>query len=310
LLQTGVAADIAESSSPSTQVENNYGNIEWQGRDPRVHPMFGMIAVTHDFGKTIGWNIKEGRDFSRDFSTDSGAFILNVAAVKLTGFKNPVGEIMKWEGKDRKITGVVKDLVMESPYTPVRPTIFFLQYDDWLSTLTIRIKANVPAQEALTKTEAVFKKYHSGSPFDYRFVDEEYAKKFSDEQRIGKLATVFAILAIFISCLGLFGLASFVSEQRTKEIGVRKVLGASVFNLWKILSKDFVMLVIISCLIATPIAWYFLHQWLQKYEYRTDISWWVFAAAGTGALFITLLTVSYQAIKAALMNPVKSLRAE
>jgi ABC-type antimicrobial peptide transport system permease subunit len=141
-------------------------------------------------------------------------------------------------------------------------------------------------------------------------MDDEYAKKFSNEQRIVNLASFFAILAIFISCLGLFGLASFVAEQRTKEIGVRKVLGATVFNLWKMLSKDFVVLVIISCIIAIPIAWYFLNQWLQNYNYRTQISWWIFAAAGAGALVITLLTVSFQAIKAAIANPVKSLRTE
>ena len=310
LLQTGVVENMCESSSPSTQIENNYGNIEWKERDSRVNPMFGMIAVTHEFGKTLGWSIKEGRDFSRNFSTDSGSFILNEAAVKLTGLKHPVGEIMKWEGKDRPITGVVKDLVMESPYKPIKPTIFFLQYNDWLNYITIKIKPDLPVREALTKIEPVFKKYNSGSPFDYKFVDEVYAKKFSDEERIGNLATIFATLAIFISCLGLFGLASFVVEQRTKEIGVRKVLGASVFSLWKMLSKDFVALVIVSCLIAVPIAWYILNQWLQNYEYRTHLSWWIFAGAGSSALIIILLTVSYHAIKASLMNPVKSLRTE
>jgi ABC-type antimicrobial peptide transport system permease subunit len=165
-------------------------------------------------------------------------------------------------------------------------------------------------QEGLAKVEAVFRKYNPAAPFEYKFTDEEYARKFEDEKRIGNLSTFFAILAVFISCLGLFGLASFVAEQRTKEIGVRKVLGASVFNLWQMLSKDFVNLVIISCAIAIPIAWYFLHQWLQKYTYRTDISWWIFLVAGMGAMVITLITISYQAIKAALMNPVNSLRSE
>jgi ABC-type antimicrobial peptide transport system permease subunit len=165
-------------------------------------------------------------------------------------------------------------------------------------------------QEGLAKVEAVFRKYNPAAPFEYKFTDEEYARKFEDEKRIGNLSTFFAILAVFISCLGLFGLASFVAEQRTKEIGVRKVLGASVFNLWQMLSKDFVNLVIISCAIAIPISWYFLHQWLQKYTYRTDISWWIFLVAGMGAMVITLITISYQAIKAALMNPVNSLRSE
>ncbi len=165
-------------------------------------------------------------------------------------------------------------------------------------------------QEALIKIESVFKTYNPGSPFEYKFVNDEYARKFSDEQRIGSLAAFFAVLAIFISCLGLFGLASFVAEQRTKEIGLRKVLGATVLNIWKMLSKDFITLVAISCLIAIPIAWHFLAQWLQRYQYRTEISWWIFAAACAGALIITLLTVSFQAIKAAITNPVKSIRTE
>ena len=166
------------------------------------------------------------------------------------------------------------------------------------------------AKNALAKIEAVFKKYDPAAPFKANFVDEEFAKKFGNEKRIGTLATSFAILAIFISCLGLFGLASFVAEQRTKEIGIRKVLGASIANLWKMLSKDFVILVIFSCIIAIPAAYYFMNNWLQKYDYRTSVSWWVFAVAICGALLITLLTVSFQAIKAAIANPVKSLRTE
>ena len=148
------------------------------------------------------------------------------------------------------------------------------------------------------------------APFDYKFANDEYAKKFAAEERIAKLASFFAVLAILISCLGLFGLASFVAEQRIKEIGIRKVLGASVADLWRMLSKDFVLLVIISCFIAVPVAWYFLHGWLEKYEYRTEMAWWIFGLAGAGALIITLLTVSFQSIKAALSNPVKSLRTE
>lgn len=309
LLQTGVLENMAESNSPTTGIWSNQIGFEWKGKDPNTTPLFGIESVTHDFGSTIGWKIKDGRDFSRDFQTDSGAIILNEAAVKLTGFKDPVGQIMKWNDKDRPVVGVVKDILMESPYTPVKPTVFFLEYG-WLNTITMRIKPSVPLRDALGKLEPVFKKHNPGSPFEYKFIDEEYAKKFSDEERIGNLATVFAILAIFISCLGLFGLASFVAEQRTKEIGVRKVLGASIFVLWKMLSKDFVLLVIISCALAIPIAWYFLHNWLNDYEYRTEISWWIFAVAGLGALLITLITVSFQAFRAALANPVKSLRSE
>jgi ABC-type antimicrobial peptide transport system permease subunit len=309
LIATGAVENMAESSSPSTDVWSNQIGFDWAGKDPNTLPLFGIIGVTQDFGKTIGWHIIEGRDFSRDFTTDTSALILNEAAVKLTGLKNIVGQIINWNKKPYTVVGVVKDMVMQSPYEPVKPMIFSMN-PGWASIITVRIKPSESMQAALAKIERVFKKYNPGSPFEYKFTDEDYAKKFSDEERIGNLSTFFAVLAIFISCLGLFGLASFVAEQRTKEIGVRKVLGATVFMLWRMLSKEFVMLVIISSLIAIPLAWYFLHEWLQKYEYRTNISGWIFFAAGLGALVITLLTVSFQAIKAAVANPVKSLRSE
>lgn len=310
LLSTNAVYDMAESSSSSTHVWNSYGNLNWPGKDPKGEFMFGMVAVTHDFGKTVGWTIKEGRDFMRSFSTDTGSFIINEAAAKVFGFKHPVGQIIKWEGKDHLITGVVNDLVMESPFMPVKPTVFFLDYGNWLNFIMIKVKPTMPLREALDKIRPIFKKFNSGSPFDYQLIEDEYTSKFSNEQRVGDLATVFASLAILISCLGLFGLVSFVSEQRTREIGVRKVLGASVFNLWKLLSKEFIVLVLISFFIAVPIAWYFLSQWLQQYEYRTQLSWWFFVQAGLGVLVITLITVSYQAIKAASVSPIKSLRTE
>ncbi len=205
------------------------------------------------------------------------------------GLKNPLGETINWEtefndGGNFKIIGVVKDMVMKSPFEPIKPTIFFLQ--GYKGYIFAKIKPTVTTHAALAQLETVFKKIIPGAPFDYKFVDDEYARKFAAEERIGKLAGFFAILAIFISCLGLFGLASFVAEQRIKEIGVRKVLGASVFNLWRLLSKDFVILVVIAFGIATPIAWYFLHHWLQKYDYRTEISWWIFAVSGAGALVL------------------------
>jgi ABC-type antimicrobial peptide transport system permease subunit len=200
-------------------------------------------------------------------------------------------------------------MVMNSPFSPVQPTIFFMA--PWkLNVLNVKMKPGANVQEALKKIEQVYTHYDPGQPFEFRFVDEEYARKFAVEERVGKLASFFAVLAIFISCLGIFGMASFLAEQRVKEIGVRKVLGASVFNLWKLLSKDFVLLVFISLLIASPLAFYFMHQWLQSYDYRSDISWWIFAAAGIGSLLVTILTVSFQAIKAAIANPVKSLRTE
>jgi len=308
LLATNVVENMAESSSPVTSVWSSQIGYSWEGKDPATQPSFGTVGVTQDYGKTINWQIKEGRDFSKNFF-DSNSIILNEAAVKLTGMKNIVGKTIRKEDKNLTVVGVVKDMVMESPYAPVTPTIFLVN-PGWVNVIDVRMKAGIPLQDALAKISKVFEKYNPSAPFDYKFIDEEYAQKFSDEQRIGNLATFFAALAIFISCLGLFGLASFVAEQRTKEIGVRKVLGASVFNLWKLLSKDFVTLVVISLLVATPVAYYFMHNWLQNYQYRTNLSWWVFGATGLGALMITLLTVSFQSIKAAVANPVKCLRTE
>ena len=256
-----------------------------------------------------------GRDFSRDIASDSAGFVINEAAAKLLGFENPVGETVRWQSGWRSrfttftVLGVVKDMVVKSPYAPPVPSVFLLgKYG--LNCINIRINPQVSTAEALSKIEAVFKKIVPAAPFDYKFADQEYALKFAAEERVGKLATVFAVLAILISCLGLFGLASFVAEQRTKEIGIRKIVGASVFNLWKMLSKDFAVLVMISCLIAAPIAYFGLVSWLNQYEYRTEISLWIFAATSLAALVITLLTVSYQAVKVALMKPVKSLRSE
>ncbi|CAN5150413.1 ABC transporter permease [soil metagenome] len=314
LLESGAVTEIAESESPLTGVWNVNGGFDWDGKDPNQQPDFAVVGVSYEFGKTVGWQFKEGRDFDRTFGADSSAMVINEAAVKFMGFKNrnagsPVGKIIR-EGNQRyKIIGVIKDMVMESPYEPARQTFFYI--GNFASNfINLRLNPNLSASEAIRKIGVVFHKYNPTAPFDYKFADQEYTKKFAAEERIGTLASVFAALAIFISCLGLFGLASFVAEQRTKEIGVRKVLGASVLNVWSLLSKDFVILVLISFGIAAPVAWYFLHNWLQKYEYRTDISWWIFAASGVGALLVTLLTVSFQSVKAALMNPVKSLRSE
>jgi ABC-type antimicrobial peptide transport system permease subunit len=310
LLATGVVDNMAQSSSPTTDVTSNQIGFDWQGKDPNTLPAFGTIGVTQDFGKTIGWHIIEGRDFSKDFATDSAAMILNEAAVKQVGMKRDIiDQTIQFNDKKYTVVGVIKDMIMESPFKPVTPTVFL--YDpNWASVITVAIKKDIPVKDALGKIKNVFSKYNPSAPFDYTFNDENYAKKFADEQRIGKLATFFTILAIFISCLGLFGLASFVAEQRKKEIGVRKVLGASLFNLWKLLSGEFALLVIISSFIAIPLAWYYLNSWLDQYDYRTNISWWIFILSGLGALAITLITVSFQAIKAALANPVESLKSE
>ena len=316
LLNTGVVSDVATSSSPLTQVWNVTGGYEWPGKDPNLEAEFAQYNITQYFGKTIGWQFAAGRDFSSDFTSDStNSVIVNEAAVKYMGLKDPVGQELvdvdefghpKWS---RVIVGVVKDIVMESPYEPVKPTIYYFNYNAF-SQLHIKINSAVSAIDALPKIKSALEKVVPTALFDYKFVDQEYARKFGQEEHVGQLSGVFSVLAIFISCLGLFGLASFVAEQRTKEIGIRKVMGASVSNLWRMLSKDFVILVIISCFIAIPVAWYLMYHWLQKYAYRTEISWWVFLVTCIGALLITLLTVSHQALKAAWMNPVNSLRSE
>jgi putative ABC transport system permease protein len=311
LLQTGLVENIARSETPLTQTYVTNMGFSWPGEDPHFQDEFVTVGVTPEFGRTMGWHIKQGRDLSRALASDSLSFVINESAARYMGLSNPVGTQVKW-GDDNgtfTIVGVVEDMITQSPYQPVKQMIFYLRPGN-LSTVNIKLKPSTGTSEALQQIGALYKKYDTVNPFEYRFVDQEYANKFKGEERIGKLAGFFAVLAVLISCLGLFGLASFVAEQRTKEIGVRKVLGASVFNLWRLLSKEFVVLVFISVFIAAPVAHYFMQQWLQHFEYRTAISWWIFAGAGLGALIITLATVSYQSIKAALMNPVKSLRTE
>ncbi len=309
LKSKGAIVEMTESDAPTTGINSTSTGFDWKGKDPGLPVEFPRTNISYDYGKTVGWQFIDGRDFSRDFLTDSAGLILNESASKLMGFKKPVGETITWDGSPIRIIGVVKDMVMESPYAPVRPSVFNL-LDEPGNLLIAKINPKISASQALQMIEKEYKKYNLDEPFNYHFADEAYAWKFGNEERIGKLAGAFAGLAIFISCLGLFGMASFMAEQRSKEIGVRKVLGASVLNLWQLLSKDFVQLVILSMLIATPLAWYFLHSWLQNYAYHTEISVWIFCAAGLGAILITLFTVSFQAVKAALANPVKSLRSE
>ncbi|HEX6889900.1 MAG TPA: FtsX-like permease family protein [Chryseolinea sp.] len=317
LLATGVVQSVSFASSPVTAIWASTGGYDWKGRDPNFDAEFAVCQVTPDFGKTLGWKVVEGRDFSTDLATDTlDAVILNQAAVKYMGWEHAAGETLidinaedgaiRWS---KTIIGVVEDLVMESPYEPVRPTIFYFKSQS-ASLMNIRIDPAVSAVAALPRIESVVKSIVPSALFSYKFVDDEYAAKFSQETRIGTLAGIFSMLAIFISCLGLFGLASFVAEQRTKEIGIRKVMGASVTTLWGMLSKDFVVLVIIGCIISIPGAWYFMSLWLERFEYRTEISWWIFAITALLSFVITILTVSYQSIRAARMNPVNSLRSE
>lgn len=311
LLASDVVTSICKTNSPPTDIQSNNSGWEWQGSTPNDKSViFSTIATSYDYIKTMGIKLKAGRDFSREFATDSLGVILNEAAVKRTGLKDPIGQMMKWNGKDRRIVGIIPDMTLDSPFRTVSPlTVVFEK--DWVNNICIRINPNVSSSEALRKIEPVFNRYNPGFPFDYKFADTEYAKKFNYEELIGNLSAIISLLAIFISCLGLFGLASFMAEQRTKEIGIRKVLGASVAALWGLLSKDFVKLVIISFIIASPIAYYGMSKWLEDYKsYKINIEPYVFILVLILLVVITLLTVSYKAIRSALMNPVKSLRSE
>jgi putative ABC transport system permease protein len=318
LLGTGVVENFAESMGKPTEIASNNDGFDWVGRDVKKEQNYGTLGVSTDYGKTIGWQFVQGRDFSRAFESDSLGMVINEAAVKEMGLTDPIGKDITWTWwQDRtkilryKVIGVVKDMVMQSPYDPARPTVFYLKgHNGGLSCIDIRVKPGVAMHQAIPKIEAVMKKLVPKAPFNYQFADEDYATKFASEERISRLAGFFAVLAIFISTLGLFGLASFTAERRTKEVGIRKVLGASVLNLWGLLNKEFVGLLMISLFIAIPVAYYTMSHWLERYNYRTEPSLWIFGLSGLGALAVTLITVSFQAIKAAVANPVKSLRTE
>jgi putative ABC transport system permease protein len=310
LKKTGAIQEVAESSSPTTEVRNTMLGYDWEGRDPRTFPALGTLFISHEFGRTIGWTIKEGRDFSRAFATDSGAFLVNEAAAKYMGMKNPVGQSIRVGDTEHPIIGVIQDMVMESPYSAITPTVFTVTSNPRIHTLILRINPAMDIQTAVARIKLIMMRYDPETVFSYQFVDTSYGAKFVVEEQTGWLTSVFAVLAILISCMGLFGLVSFVAEQRTREIGIRKVLGASVFKLWRLLSAEFVLLVLVSGLIAAPLTGFFLHAWLGHFTYHAPLSWWIFLWAGAGALFVTVLTVSHQTIRAASANPINSLRSE
>ena len=310
LIADGITSKVAKSECKVTDMYWSDGNVEWDGRDPDMQVIMYRGAVDYEFGETVGWNIKMGRDFSRKLASDSSAMILNQAAVDYMNLDDPIGTQVTMYGTDYIVIGVVENLVSQSLYSPVEQTYFVIDRFDREQVINIRIDQQSSASKALAQIEQTFKEINPGTPFEYNFADTYLANKVAFETQVGQLAGIFAILAIIISCLGLFGLASYVAEQRTKEIGVRKVLGASVAQLWRLLSMDFMVLIAVSLIIAIPLAYRFAQVWLQDYHYRIQISWWVFAVAGLGAILLTLLTVSVQSIKAAVSNPVDSLRNE
>jgi putative ABC transport system permease protein len=310
LLASGYIESVAKTSGPLTSIWNSWSDFEWDGKDPNGQISIDVLMTEWDFEKTAGLKFKQGRPFSREYKTDSNGVILNEAALQMINYKDPIGKTMKSGGRTINIVGVIDNMIITDPFKPVSPMVILFNADYANNLIFLRLKEGAPLKGALAAMQPIFDKYNPAFPFEYKFSDEEFEYKFNLEKQVGKLAGIFAVLAVLISCLGLFGLAAFMAERRTKEIGIRKVLGASLVNLWTLLSKEFVVLVMVGCVIASPIAFLLMNNWLKGYDYRINIKWWVFVVAGIIALIIALLTVSTQAVKAAIANPVKSLRSE
>jgi putative ABC transport system permease protein len=308
LTRTGAVKSVCKSNSPITSIFSN-NEVKWPGMPTESRVGFATIATEYDYTETMGIKMLSGRDFSRDFKSDSSAVLVNQAAVELMGMKDPLGQKIKFNNYDLEIVGVMPNVVMDSPYKPVEAMLMIFS-PSWSSTVTLRLNKTDNINESMAKVEQVFKKLNPNYPFEYRFVDTDFGKKFSTINLISRLAGLFASLAIAITCLGLFGLAAFTAEQRTKEIGIRKVMGASVSSLVALISKDFSKLVIIAFLISAPLAWWALNSFLERYPYRTEIAWWVLALAGITSLLLAIVIVSTQALKAAVSNPSQSLRSE
>jgi putative ABC transport system permease protein len=311
LLKTGAVENAGLSNDYILQLGSNTGDFEWPGKDPKKQVLITIEGVSPEYLSTMGMHLKAGRDFYTNIKSDSNNIIINEALAKLLGRKDIVGSLITRNNGTEKYTviGIINDFVYNSMYSSAAPLILYSDTSN-VNFLTVRLKQNADIKTAITKVENVIKTNNPGYPVEFSFVDEQFNQLFKTENLIGKLAGVFAALAIIISCLGLFGLSAYTAEKRTKEIGIRKVLGASTGMLAGLLSKDFIKLVIISCLVAFPLAWWMMHNWLRDYEYRVQINWWIFLIAGLLACLIALITVSFQAMRAAMANPVKSLRTE
>ncbi len=307
LLNTGLVGAVTQTSSPITNVWWKSGAPDWDGKPKDGDLIVSAIGTDLDFTKTMGIKIIEGSDFS-GVPSDSTAMLLNKAAVEAMGLKNPIGMQMRYR-RTFTVIGITDNVVMESPFKPVDPMMAFYQPDN-SSTVTIRLNNAGQIQKALQSVETIFKKHNPANPFEYQFVDQEFGKKFLTENLISRITNIFAGLAIFICCIGLAGLASFTIEKRIREIGVRKVLGASVQQLLMLISKEFLKLVLIAFIIAVPLTWWLMNNWLEKYTYRIDINIWLFGAVGVLILLLTLVVVSLNTMRAAIANPVKSLRSE
>ncbi len=309
LLATGLVQNTALSNNQILELGSNTGDFSWEGKDPSRQILITVEQVSQEYPSTMGLHMKDGREFYSNFKSDSNSVIINETLAELMNKKNIVGSIISGQGHKFTVVGVIKNFIYNDMYAPASPLMLFADSSN-ANVMSVRLKEGASVPLALAKMETIFKNNNPGYPFDYSFVDQEFGKLFKTETLIGQLAEVFSVLAIFISCLGLFGLAAYTAEKRSKEIGIRKILGATVQGITGLISKDFLLLVCISCLIAFPIAWWMMHNWLENYKYRIQISWWIFLAAGLMAVLIALFTVSFQAIKAAVANPVKSLRSE
>jgi ABC-type antimicrobial peptide transport system permease subunit len=311
LLSSGIATSVTKTFAPMTEQWANATGVKWRGGEPDSKVPIDIFFADADWVQTVGTTIVEGRDMDlTNFPTDSTAALLNESAVRTMGFDNPVGEEVEfWAGKVH-VVGVIKDFILHSPYDPTQPMIIAGPGVGFFSTLHIRLNGANKMVDNLAKAEAIFKEYNPAYPFEYNFIDMEYARKFQEEKTMGALSTWFAGLTILISCLGLFALVAYLAETRRKEIGIRKVLGASVSSIMILLSKEFLILVLISVAVASPVAWWAMEKWLSNYAYRTDIPWWLFVMVGCISLCIALLTVGFQAIRAATENPVKAIKSE
>ena len=307
LLQSGLATSVTKSSTSLDGWAASFSIKDWPGRKKDEALEMGTTAVSDNYFKTVGMTLKEGRDFKG--AEDTMSLVLNEAAVKRLHLAHPINALITigYTATPMRVVGVVRDAMMGSPFEAAAPTLFVYN-TGWAGAILVRMTPGKSLQDGVKQMSSVFAKYNPGYPFVYHFVDDEYAHKFDAETQAGQLAALFATLAILISCLGLLGLASYIAERRTREIGIRKVMGATPWRLWRLLSREFVLLVLISCVVASPVAYYFAHEWLAKYSYRIGIGPGVFVLTTGLALFITLLTISAQIIKAALVNPVKSLR--
>ena len=305
----GVQSVSRISTQSPSDIENQIGGVFWPGKDPNSTPTFTQAAIGYDFVKTMHLQLAEGRDFSRDIASDSLGYLINEAALNVIGYKNPIGMPLTQWGKKGMIIGILKDFHYTSLYDPIKPLIIRMAGTGNHGSALVRTEPGKTTQ-ALAGLEKIVKTLNPEFSFTYSFSDEEYQRLYKSEQVVNRLSNVFAALAIFISCIGLLGLAMFTAERRAKEMSIRKVLGASAATLFTLLSGEFTLLVLLALGIAIPIAWLSMNAWLLKFAYRIDMEWWIFGLAGSISILIALATVSFQAIKAAMANPIKSLRSE